>query len=47
MLKFLFNILWFLILHFFYGTNDSLKRKICDQGEMLAGLKVLFSFETC
>lgn len=47
MLNFLFDILWFLILHIFYGTNDSLEGKICDPGEMLAGLKVLFSFATC
>lgn len=42
MLKFLFNVLWFLILHIFYGTNDNLKGKICDTVEMLAGLKGLF-----
>lgn len=37
----------FLFFTFFYGTNDSLKGKICDPGELLAGLKVLFSFATC
>lgn len=46
LLKFLFNILWFLI-HIFYGTNDSLKGKICGTGETVAGGKGLFFFLVC